>query len=231
MNGRAKLRRWHIWMAWIAAIPILLWTISGLVMVARPIEVVRGEGLLRDPAPIKLVGPPIPPSLAGVPVQSLALEERAAGPRWIVKLPDGKTRLADPATGLLLPPLSAGDARREVEARYAGTATIQSVARTDADNPPIEFRRPVAAWQVVMSDGAHFYVDASSGQITATRTDWWRFYDFMWGLHIMDPVGREDTHNPFVIMFGIIALAMSVLGTILLPKAFKKRRESHRLDS
>ena len=228
MSGRTRNRRWHIWLAWVAAIPILLWTISGLAMVARPIEEVRGEGLLNDPAPIRMVGPPIPPLISGVAVQSLSLEQRAGGPRWVVKLPDGKTRLGDPRTGLLLPELSANDARREVEARYTGKATIQSVARTDADDPPIEFRRPVAAWQVVMSDGVHFYVDASSGQIVATRTGWWRFYDFMWGLHIMDPVTREDTHNPFVILFGIVALAMSVLGTILLPKALKKRR---RLDS
>lgn len=231
MNGRSRYRRWHIWLAWFAAIPILLWTISGLVMVARPIQEVRGEGLLSDPVPIRMVGPPIPPLISGVPVQSLSLEQRAAGPRWVVKLPDGKTRLADPKTGLLLPPLSANDARREVEARYAGKASIESVARTEADNPPIELRRPVSAWQVVMSDGAHFYVDASSGQVIATRTGWWRFYDLMWGLHIMDPVGREDTHNPLVILFGIIALAMSVLGTILLPKALKKKRNGHRLDS
>ena len=231
MNGRSRNRRWHIWLAWVAAIPILLWTISGLVMVARPIEEVRGEGLLNDPAPIRMLGPPIPPLISGVAVQSLSLEPRAGGPRWVVKLPGGKTRLADPATGLLLPPLSANDARREVEARYAGKATIQSVARTDAENPPVDFRRPVAAWQVAMSDGIHFYVDASSGQIVATRTGWWRFYDFMWGLHIMDPVTREDTHNPFVILFGIVALAMSVLGTILLPKALKKKREGRRLDS
>ena len=231
MNGRSRNRRWHIWLGWVAAIPILLWTISGLVMVARPIEEVRGQGLLSDPAPIRMVGPPIPPLISGVPVQSLTLEQRAGGPRWVVKLPDGKTRLADPSTGLLLPPMSANDARREVEARYAGEATIQSVARTDADNPPIEFRRPVAAWQVTMSDGVHFYVDTSSGQIVAARTGWWRFYDFMWGLHIMDPVTREDTHNPFVILFGIVALAMSVLGTILLPKALKKKREGRRLDS
>ena len=200
-------------------------------MVARPIEEVRGEGLLSDLAPIRFIGPPIPPLISGVPVQSLSLEQRAAGPRWVVKLPDGQTRLADPKTGLLLPPLSANDARREVEARYAGKASIESVARTEADNPPIELRRPVSAWQVVMSDGAHFYVDASSGQVIATRTGWWRFYDLMWGLHIMDPVGREDTHNPFVILFGIIALAMGVLGTILLPKALKKKRNGHRLDS
>lgn len=233
MNGRGRYRRWHIWLAWIAVLPILLWVVSGLVMVARPIEEVRGEGLLRDPAPIRLDGPPVPPLVAGVRMTALSLEQRAAGPRWVIKLPDGKARLADPATGLLLPPLSASDARQEVEARYAGDAKVQSVARTSADDPPIDLRRPIAAWQVTMDDGARFYVDSASGQIVATRTRWWRFYDLMWGLHIMDPQTREDTHNFFVILFGIVALAMSVLGTILLPKALKKKRNGKKpsLDS
>jgi uncharacterized iron-regulated membrane protein len=222
--NRAKLRRWHIWLGWAAAIPVLVWVISGLVMVARPIEEVRGSGLLRDAQPVRITGTPIPPSISGVPLASLTLEQRAAGPRWVVELSDGKIRLADPATGLLLPGYSAGDARREVEARYTGKAKIESVTRTDPDKPPLELRRPIAAWQVTMDDDTHFFVDAASGAIVGTRTGWWRFYDFMWGLHIMDPVGREDTHNPFVIVFGIIALGMAVLGTVVLPMTVKRRR-------
>ena len=195
-------------------------------MVARPIEEVRGAGLLRDPQPMRLVGPPISPLVAGVPLSSLTLEERAAGPRWVIKLPDGKTRIADPTTGLLLPALSASDATREVEARYTGKAKVQSVTRTSADNPPLDLRRPIDAWKIEMDDGTRFYVDSNTGQIAATRTRWWRFYDLMWGLHIMDPQTREDTHNPFVIGFGIIALAMAVLGTIVLPMTIRRRKKA-----
>jgi hypothetical protein len=226
MNGRAKLRRWHIRLGWVAAIPVLLWVISGLVMVARPIEEVRGEGLLRDAQPVRLVGTPIPPLISGVPFSSLSLEQRASGPRWVIKLPDGKTRLADPQTGLLLPGLSAADARREVEARYAGKAKLLSVTRISAEDPPLDLRRPFAAWQVTMDDGTHFYVDAASGQIVATRTRWWRFYDLMWGLHIMDPATREDTHNPWVIILGIAALSMAVLGVVTLPMTLRSGRKS-----
>ena len=226
MNLRTQYRRWHIWLGWAAAIPVLLWVVSGLIMVARPIEEVRGAGLLRDPQPIRLVGPPISPLVAGVPLSSLTLEERAAGPRWVIKLPDGKTRIADPTTGLLLPALSASDATREVEARYTGKAKVQSVTRTGADNPPLDLRRPIDAWKIEMDDGTRFYVDSSTGQIAATRTRWWRFYDLMWGLHIMDPQTREDTHNPFVIGFGIIALAMAVLGTIVLPMTIRRRKKA-----
>jgi hypothetical protein len=42
----------------------------------------------------------------------------------------------------------------------------------------------------------------------------------------MDPKTREDTHNPLIIGFGIAALAMSLLGAILLPKALKRKRNS-----
>ena len=223
MNGRTKLRRWHIWLGWVAAIPVLLWVISGLIMVARPIEEVRGAGLLREAGPVRLAGPPTPPLVAGVPLTSLSLEQRAAGPRWLIELPEGKTRLADPQTGLLLPSYSAADARREVESRYSGTAKIRSVTRTSADDPPLDLRRSIAAWRVTMDDGTHFYVDAASGQIVATRTRWWRFYDLMWGLHIMDPTTRENTHNPFVILFGIAALAMAILGTVTLPMTIRRK--------
>jgi hypothetical protein len=75
-----------------------------------------------------------------------------------------------------------------------------------------------------MEDGTHFFVDASSGEIVATRTRWWRFYDLMWGLHIMDPAGREDAHNPFVIVLGTAALAMAFLGTIVLPMTLRKKK-------
>jgi hypothetical protein len=224
MNSRSKYRRWHIWLGWAAAVPVLLWIISGLLMVARPIEDVRGASLLREPAPIRLVGAPVPPRVAGVPLSSLSIEPRAAGPRWVIKLADGTTRIADPDTGLLLPALSAADARREVEARFTGDSKVAAVTRTSADDPPLDLRRPIAAWQVTMDDRTRFYVDAASGQIVATRTRWWRFYDLMWGLHIMDPTTREDTHNPFVIAFGIVALAMAVLGTIVLPMTVKRRK-------
>ena len=223
MNGRSKLRRWHIWLAWIAAVPVLLWIVSGLVMVARPIEEVRGEGLLKPAGPMRLVGPPIPPLIAGIPLTSLSLEQRAAGPRWVVKLADDTTRLANPQTGLLLPQLSAADAASEVTARYTGSSTVRSVKRTSAEDPPLDLRRPVAAWQVTMEDGTRFYVDAASGQVLATRTRWWRFYDLMWGLHIMDLTTREDSHNPLVIGFGLIALAVSVIGVILLPKTLRRK--------
>jgi hypothetical protein len=218
------LRRWHIWLGWIVGIPILLWVVTGLVMVWKPIEEVRGEHLLSKPPPMRFSAPVVPPAVAGVPLSSLSLEPRAAGPRWVVKLPDGRTRLADPASGALLPPLSAADAAGEVMARYTGDARVQSVSRTDAGHPPLELRHAVATWKVSLDDGTNFYVGANSGMLHAKRTRWWRVYDFIWGLHIMDPATREDTHNPWVIAFGIVSLVTTLLALAMLPMTIRRKR-------
>jgi hypothetical protein len=79
-------------------------------------------------------------------------------------------------------------------------------------------------WQVEMSDGTHFYVDSGSGEVVARRTRWWRFYDFMWGLHIMDLETREDTHHPWIVGFGTLALVSTLMALILLPMTGKKKR-------
>ena len=222
--ARSRLRRWHVWLGWVVGLPILLWVVTGLVMVARPIEEVRGTDLLSEPKPMRLAQAPVPPRIEGVAFTSLKLEQRAAGPRWIVTLPDGTVRQAYPPTGQLLPSVSAADAVREVTARYTGTAKVASVTRTDPEKPPIELRREIPAWKVAMDDGTHFYVDARSGEVVARRTRWWRIYDFMWGLHIMDPGTREDTHNPWVIGFGIASVVMALLALVLLPMTTKRRR-------
>lgn len=223
---RSRLRRWHVWLGWIVGIPILLWVVSGLVMIVRPIEEVRGNHLMRDPAPMRLAGPPVAPRIAGLSVKQLQLEPRAAGPRWVVTLADGSTRLADPATGALLPALSAADALREVTHLYRGEAKVATVTRTDPKRPPMELRRDIATWRVAMDDDTHFYVDAATGAIVARRTGWWRFYDFMWGLHIMDLETREDAHNPLLIGFGLVSLAMALIALVQLPLTVRRKRKT-----
>ena len=227
---RSRLRRWHIWLGWIVGIPIFLWVLTGLVMVARPIEEVRGTDLLEGAQPIRLASPPVVPRIDGVPLSSLTLQQRAGGPRWVAELPDGTSRLADPATGAWLPNVSAVGAAQEVQSRYRGAASVARIALTDAENPPLELRRPIPAWQVRMTDGTNFYVDSRTGEIVATRTPFWRVFDLMWGLHIMDLSTREDTHNPLVIGFAIVALVTTLLALVMLPLTIRRRRKRAALN-
>ena len=224
MRFRQRLRRWHIWLGWIVGLPFLAWTVSGLVMVARPIETVRGEDLVSEAPALPAGLVPVPPAIGPRPLASLRLEPRPEGPRWLLKYADGGARLADAGTGRLLPPLAAADAARIVEARYKGKARIAAVDRTSAQAPPIDLRRKLAAWRVTMSDGTRFYLDAATGEILARRTRWWRVYDWMWALHIMDFETREDAHNPLLVGFGVVALLTTLLALAMLPLTLKRRR-------
>lgn len=225
MGLRASLRRWHMWLGWLVIVPMLFWTVSGFIMVARPLAEVRGTKLLRPLQALTLTAPPVAPALAGLPISRLSLESRAAGPRWVVRLsgtPE-RSRLADPVTGRLLPEYGAAEAQREVLSRYTGSARISGVRRVDAAKPPVELRRPsFVGWQVRMSDGTHFYVHAGSGEIVASRTRYWRLHDFMWGLHIMDLQGRSQTNNPWVVTFALLALVMTLMALVLLPLATRQ---------
>jgi hypothetical protein len=223
MGVRTSLRRYHVWLGWLVALPFLFWTVSGLVMVAKPIEEVRGTNLLAPLRPIHFADTLVAPQIEGLPVIAITLEPRADGPRWEIDFADGQSRLADPLTGKMLPPLGAADAAREVTYRYTGEATVASTSRVDANSPPLELRKAVNGWRVAMSDGTHFYVDGGSGEIIARRTSWWRIYDFMWGLHIMDLQGREDTNNPWVVSFAVLSLGMVLLAMILLPLTITRR--------
>ena len=223
MGVRSTLRRYHVWLGWLVGLPFLFWTISGLVMVARPIDEVRGTNLLSPPPAMTFNGTLVVPKIAGVPVALLTLEPRASGPRWKINLVDGGSRLADPSTGALLPRLGPADAAREVTARYKGKAKVVETSRVEAGSPPLELRRAMDGWRVRMSDGTHFYVDGGSGEIIARRTSWWRVYDFMWGLHIMDLQGREETNNPWVVTFAALSLLMVLLAIVLLPLTIRRR--------
>ena len=98
------LHKWHIWLGWLVGVPLILWTASGLFMVARPIEEIRGEHLRK--APLMLATDmPVAPSLSGRAVEKLTLEQRIDGRVWIIKYQGGDLRRADAATGALLPRL------------------------------------------------------------------------------------------------------------------------------
>ena len=228
MKVRQKLRRWHVWLGWIVGLPLLVWTATGLFMTTFPIERVRGEHLIGEAPALALTVPPVPPAVGARPLASLSLEPRLGGARWIIRYQDGGARLADPTTGRLLPPLSAADARAIVEARYAGASQVKAVERTSADSPPIELRRNVPAWRVVYADGARFYVPAETGEILARRTGLWRVYDFMWGLHILDPGGRSDTDSWWMFAFALVSLVSIVMALALLPMTIRRRSSARR---
>lgn len=223
-TSRRLLRRVHIWAGWLIGVPLLFWTLSGLVMTLRPIEAVRGTDLRVAPPPFAATGPLRAPRVA-MPLTALSLEMQGGRLVWIATFPGGARR-ADPVSGAWLPAVTAVEARALADAAYRPDSAIAAVTRTPADRPPLDLRRPRPAWRVAFVDGTHVYVDADTGQVLALRTRWWRLHDWMWGLHIMDLRGREDTHHPLLTGFAALALVATLLALVLLPLVGRRRRSA-----
>jgi uncharacterized iron-regulated membrane protein len=219
-----RFARWHIWLGWIVGLPVLMWTVTGLFMVARPIEQVRGNHLrvaakeeaLPAGSEIVLAIP------QGKPVRSITTA--MGGGKVITRLDYADGSLARfGEDGAQMPPLDEPAARALVAAEIVGGDKVVSAVLFPADRVPFDFREAMPVWQVVLEGGTHVYVGQHSGKIEALRTRWWRWFDFMWGLHILDPQTREDTSHPLLIGAAALSVIGALLGCVLL---FRRRRAS-----
>lgn len=216
-----RLAKWHIWLGWLVGVPIVMWTATGLFMVARPIDEVRGTHLRLpvEETPLIIADSP----LATEDAQLKEMRVRMQDGRAVALLTsiDGVMTRVDVATGAALPAIDASAARALVAERIVGGDAVRSVIQFEADEVPIEFRRPLPVWQVALKDGTHVYVGRDTGEIEAVRTSWWRWFDFMWGLHIMDLSDRENTSHPTLIAFSALSLIGALFGCALM---FRRRR-------
>lgn len=221
LTSMRTLAKWHIWLGWLVGVPIVMWLASGLLMVSRPIEEVRGDHLRASTKPVPLV---LPGSALAAPEAELK-EMRVVmqGGRAVAILTTlaGETRRVDFATGAALRALGAAEARALVAERIIGGDKAERVTLFPADKTPFDFRRALAVWQVQLADGTNVYVGRDTGEIEAVRTRWWRAFDFAWGLHIMDLSEREDTSHPVLIAFAALSLTGALIGCVLM---FRRRR-------
>lgn len=214
-----QLARWHIWLGWLVGVPILMWTLTGLFMVAKPIDEVRGTKLRVDmaPQPLDLSGN----GPQGGPIREMRSFMQRGRAVTLVTRMDGSVQRYDLATGQAIAPLGASEARAMVAREIVGGSAVDRATLFEADEVPFDFRRPMPVWQITLSDGTHVYVGRETGEIEAVRTRWWRVFDVMWGLHIMDLEAREDTSHPVLILFAALASFGALLGCILM---FRRRQ-------
>lgn len=218
-----RLAKWHIWLGWLVGVPLVLWTLSGFVMALKPIEETRGETLRARPLALREFGVDLAlPDVAPQDViAGMHLVQQIDGPVWIVETEAGGTYRYSARDGSLVPPIIEHEARAIAQASWAGEAALDSVTYFPADASPPDLRAGIDTWQAHFADGTNLYIRADSGEVLAVRTGWWRFYDVMWGLHIMDLETREDTSHPILILFAALALGGSLLGCVLL---FRRRK-------
>jgi hypothetical protein len=219
-----RYAKWHIWLGWLVGFPILMWTVTGLIMVIKPIEEVRGNHLRlpiqEQPLPADTNISVVLPSESTEPVRSVTTQVERGETVTRITYMDGTSERFRP-NGAKMSPLSEIEARMIVEQRIEGGDQVVSATRFAAEEVPFDFRRPIPVWQVALADGTHVYVGTETGNIEAVRTQWWRTFDFVWGLHIMDLQTREDTSHPILIIFAALGVLGSLLGCILM---FRRRK-------
>ncbi len=223
-----KFAKWHIWLGWLVGVPIVMWTATGLFMVAKPIEQVRGEHLRIESEPTPLVLPDSEIASEEAQLREMRVTMQDGRAVAILTTLDGMSSRIDMASGAPIAPVDAQDARAIAAERIVGGDDVRAVTFFEASEVPFDFRRPKPVWQVALTDGTHVYVGRDTGEIEAVRTTWWRWFDFMWGLHIMDLSEREDTSHPILILFAALALTGAMIGCILM---FRRRKARIKADA
>jgi len=216
-----RFAKWHIWLGWLVGIPILMWMASGLFMAARPIEEVRGNHLrIASDQPAVALPSDVVPEI-DQPLKEMRAFMQDGQAIVMLTAMDGSITRFDWESRTSLPPVDEAQARSIVAEQIVGGSNVTTVRLFEANSAPFDFRRPLPVWQVVLDEGTHVYVGRDTGQIEAVRTSWWRAFDFMWGLHIMDLRTREDTSHPILILFAALGVFASILGCILM---FRRRK-------
>jgi len=225
------MSRIHLWLGIAVGVQVMLWLISGLVMVLWPIETVRGERLRTEEATaaIDWAGEALPLAdiLDSQPggVLSARTGRLAGRAVWRLETADGP-EMVDARTGADLTPIDETLAREIATGRYAGSGelTDQHLVET----PPREAGLAVPAWRFEFgpADPATLYINSQTGELRAVRTTLWRVYDFFWGVHIMDWSTRENFNSWWIKVTAFIAILFGLAGVVL--TVYRLRRMTRR---
>ena len=207
------VRKTHKYLSILISIQLLLWTISGIYFAFNQIELVRGEQY-RLPQVFSVDLSKV--NLVLDSVNSIQVARRFGEEILIVRKEAGIEYLN--LEGVALEKLSKTQATSIVSA--ATSLTPLAVEEIIDPEPGSEYRgRNLPLFKVITqdqeNDEINVYVDAISGQVVAIRSEQWRLWDLMWGLHIMDWETRDEINNWLLKLFSVLALISSLTGVFI----------------
>ena len=231
VQGAIIARSLHKWLGLFVGLQILIWLLTGLYMVVVNIDFIHGDTLVRH-----MQQKVIMPGEDGFGLSELRSRYPDATEIGLVAVM-GKTLytvkgasqryLLDPENGEVLSPLNEETARAIAQYHFDGNATVVSAVLIKS-NPPMEIQtRRLPLWRIDFNDrfSTSFYIDPFTGALVTRRFQFWRIFDFMWMLHIMDYEDRQDAHNRLLVTAQIAGLIFAISGLWLLFYSFSGRRE------
>lgn len=207
---------------------LIVWTSTGLFFVAIHITDVRADNLVHpanrmtpvDMSHVKLTSAEALNSVAEDRPYEVTLKSLAGLPVYQIRAEIG-TFLVSAETGeriIVDEPL----ARRIAAATWASDTPIRAMQELEA--APRESSVSGNVW------AAHFqgegdptlYISVVDGRTSLPRTDLWRTYDFLYGLHLMDYAEHENFNTPWMLAAAIFALSTVLFGVALLVHRFTR---------
>lgn len=223
-------RNGHRWLGLLVGIQLAIWLATGLYMVIVDIDFIHGDTLVKNMQQAVRVPDSSQLTLAALRKRypeaiQIGLRPVMGKTFYVVTTAD-KRFLVDPSDGSLASPLGEDAAKAIARYHLAGEAPVIRVSLITSD-PPMEIQtRSLPLWRVDFDDNfsTSFYIDPENGSLVTRRHRYWRIFDFMWMLHIMDYENREDAHNPLLVSAQISGLVFSLTGLWLLFYSFSKPR-------
>jgi uncharacterized iron-regulated membrane protein len=207
-------RSLHKWLALFVGAQLLIWAVTGFYMVAIDLDFIHGDPLVRN------LRTPVASTEAAVPVAQLTSRYPEVTVLSLHSLPvlrtpvyeltaAGRRVLVDAASGQQLSPLSSGIIRQLARSYYAGNGQLSSVELLEQDVPKEIRGRAPPLWRADFDDWLQttLYLHPDTGALIARRHRLWRWYDFLWMLHIMD-YGQRETPT------GLVPRVATVLGAV-----------------
>ena len=228
-------RNLHKWFGLLVGLQVVIWLGSGLYMVIVDIDFIHGDPLVRNMQ--QTVTLPDSPALNMNSLRARYHDASQIGLRpvmgkthYMVSTPDERF-LLDPQTGQVISPLDEQTARRIAKYHFNGDDPgddLRIRATLITSDPPMEIQtRRLPLWRIDFDDrfSTSFYIDPYTGALATRRHQYWRIFDFLWMLHIMDYEERADAHNLLLITAQVTGLIFAITGIWLLFYSFRRRRK------
>ena len=234
------IRKSHRYLGVFIGIQFLLWTISGLFFSWTNIKEIRGDHLRVDQDQIKPLEGSFSPADIRSELMKTETEPNVTSFR-VVRIIDTNyfevtydnankkesTALFDTKSGKRRNSITREEAELIANKALKEKAKVKQAEYLTKENVSShhEYReKPLPAWAVSFDhpENLTVYLSADNGQVQSFRTANWRIFDFLWMLHTMDFIGRDDINNWTLRIFSGLSVLMIISGFLYFFITFRK---------
>lgn len=226
-------RTWHRWLGLFVGIQMVLWVISGAYMVFVKLPFIHGVHLTQE-ADIPLNKAVQLDRLNEIITQYPAAHDIQFVRRYIggdyhelAQIHDTSNKFLVRLDDLSVVELENKDIRGLAERYYKkGVPNIAKVEFLTTEAPSELNPAHLPIWRVDFDDFADtsLYLHRNTGEMTVRRHDFWRGFDIMWMLHIMDYEERTNITTWWLRAFIIATFGFIFTGVILVIQTLRSSK-------